>query len=92
VPEVADAGEDHGDAQAVGRRHHFGIAHAPAGLNEGGGAVLDGFLDAIGEGEKASEATTVPATGSTAFMAPSLTESTRLICPAPTPTVCPARA
>src|ERR1035437_10953827 len=37
------------------------------------------------KGKKASEATTVPATGSTAFVAPSLTESTRLIWPAPTP-------
>src|ERR1035441_6120636 len=52
VPEVADAGEDHGDAHTVRRRHHFRIAHTPAGLNEGGGAVLDRFLDTIGEGEK----------------------------------------
>src|ERR1039457_4607842 len=52
VPEVADAGEDHGDPQAVCRRHHFRIAHAPARLNEGGGAVLYRFLDAIGEGEE----------------------------------------
>ena len=38
-------------------------------------------------GKKASEATTVPARGRTAFSAAMRAESTRLICPAPTPTV-----
>ena len=44
------------------------------------------------KGKKASEATTVPARGSTAFCAAKRAESTRLICPAPTPTVCTAFA
>ena len=45
-----------------------------------------------GNGKNASDATTVPAKGSTAFIAPIRTESTRLIWPAPTPTVWPGRA
>src|ERR1019366_4958372 len=45
-----------------------------------------------GKGKKASEAATVPFRGNWAFMAPSLHASTRLICPAPTPTVWPSRA
>ena len=39
-----------------------------------------------------SEAITLPGSGNTAFIAPSFTESTRLICPAPTLMVWPARA
>gem|GEM_PF-6862414 len=38
------------------------------------------------KGKKASEAMTQPWMGFLAFMTPILAESTRLICPAPTPT------
>src|SRR5437660_8485215 len=44
-----------------------------------------------GNGKNASDAATVPLSGSCAFIAPILHESTRLICPAPTPTVWPSR-
>ena len=40
-------------------------------------------------GKNASDATTEPASGSTAFIAPNFTESTRLICPAPALMACP---
>ena len=42
--------------------------------------------------EAGSEAATVPWSGSWAFIAPIFAESTRLIWPAPTPTVWPSRA
>src|SRR5947207_3629003 len=45
-----------------------------------------------GNGKNASEAATVPFNGSTAFCAPRRHESTRLVCPAPTPMVWPSRA
>src|SRR6267142_5002237 len=45
-----------------------------------------------GNGKNASEATTHPASGDCAFMTAILTESTRLICPAPTPSVAPSFA
>src|SRR6266481_1943807 len=45
-----------------------------------------------GNGKKASEATTLPASGDCAFITASFTESTRLICPAPTPSVAPSFA
>src|SRR6266704_2822148 len=45
-----------------------------------------------GNGKKASEATTVPTSEDCAFMTAIFTESTRLICPAPTPSVAPSFA
>jgi len=92
MAEMAHPREHHGHAQPVGGRDYFRIVNRPAGLDERRGAVRDRFFDSIGKGKKASDATTVPASGSTAFMAPILTESTRLIWPAPTPTAWPARA
>ena len=92
VPEVAHAGEHHCQAQAVRRRDYVIVAYRAAGLNQCRDAVLDGLLHAVGEGEKCIGGDTVPASGSTAFIAPTFTESTRLIWPAPTPMVCPARA
>src|ERR1017187_3592749 len=52
MAEVADAGEDHGDAEAVGGGDDLIVAYGTAGLNEGGGAILDGFFDAIGKGKE----------------------------------------
>ena len=92
VAEVAYAGKDHRQAQPVGGFDDFRIALRAAGLDDGGGAGFGDFFDAIGKGKKASEAATVPFSGSWAFIAPILAESTRLICPAPTPTVWPSRA
>src|SRR5882672_7406843 len=45
-----------------------------------------------GNGKNASEATTLPASGDCAFITAIFTESTRLICPAPTPSVAPSFA
>ena len=92
VPEVPHAGEHHRHAQAVRRRDHLLIAHRAAGLDERCRAVLRRFLHAVREREERVRRDHRSASGSTAFIAPSFTESTRLIWPAPTPTVCPARA
>ena len=90
VPEVADAGEDHRQAEPVGGRDHLGVAHRAAGLDHRRDAVSCAASSTpSGNGKNASEPTTVPASGSTAFIAPTFTESTRLICPAPTPTHLP---
>src|SRR5919108_3435289 len=43
-------------------------------------------------GKKASDAITEPFEGNTDLVVARRTESTRLICPAPIPTVCPGRA
>src|SRR5262250_388314 len=45
-----------------------------------------------GNGKNASEATTLPSSEDCAFITAILTESTRLICPAPTPSVAPSFA
>src|SRR6267142_356122 len=45
-----------------------------------------------GNGKNASEATALPVSGDCAFITASFTESTRLICPAPTPSVAPSFA
>src|SRR2546429_596424 len=45
-----------------------------------------------GKGKNASEATTLPVSGVCAFITAIFTESTRLICPAPTPSVAPSLA
>src|SRR5580704_954534 len=46
---MAYSGEEHGQAQAVGGRDHFGIALRPARLNDGGGSGFGDFFDAIGK-------------------------------------------
>ena len=91
VPEVPHPGEHHRQPQPVRRRDHFIIAHRSARLNHRCNPVFRGFLQAIGKGKKASDASTVPFNGSIAFIAPTFTESTRLICPAPTLTAAPPR-
>src|SRR5580698_4964153 len=52
VEEVAHAGEDHGEVEAVGGGDDVVVAHGAAGLNHGGGAGFGGFFDAVGEWEK----------------------------------------
>jgi len=60
VLEVPDAGEHHGDPCIVGGLDDFVIADRTAGLDHCGGAGLDRHQQAVGEREKASEATTEP--------------------------------
>ncbi len=52
MTEMADAGEDHGNAAVVGGLDDFLIADGAAGLDGAGGAGLGGGDEAIGEWEK----------------------------------------
>src|SRR6185437_287485 len=49
VPEVPHAGEHHRDAALVRRGDHLVVAHAAAGLDHGGGAVVGDDVEAIAE-------------------------------------------
>src|SRR3954468_23370600 len=49
VPEVAHAGENHGDAMLVGRRDHLVVAHAAAWLDDCGGASFYNHIEAVAE-------------------------------------------
>src|SRR5580765_9027569 len=49
VPEMPEAGEDHGDAGLVGGGDYFGVAAGPAGLDRGGGAGGDRCFETVGE-------------------------------------------
>ena len=84
--------KDHRQPQPVRGFDDFGIVYGASGLNGWLWLHSGNFLYAIGKGKEGSDAATVPLSGSTAFIAPILQESTRLIWPAPTPTVCPSRA
>ena len=76
----------------VRRGDHFVVAHRSAGLDHRRDAVLGGFFHAVGEREKRVGGEHRALQRQQAFIAPTFTESTRLICPAPTLTVWPARA
>src|SRR5512139_42906 len=52
VPEVAHAGEDHGDAVPVGGGDHLLVAHAAARLDHGAGAGLRDHVQPVAEGEE----------------------------------------
>ena len=52
MPEVAVAGEDHGDITLVGGLDDFGVAHGSTGLDGGGGAGFGGGDEAVGEREE----------------------------------------
>ena len=52
MPEVADAGEDHGEIGLVRSLDHFVITHRTAGLDHGGGAGLRSLQQTIGEREE----------------------------------------
>ena len=52
MPEMPDAGEDHGDAARVGGGDDFVVAHRAARLDHGGGAGVGGGDQAVGEGEE----------------------------------------
>ena len=85
MPEMAHARKDHGEIEPVRRCDHFGVFDRSAGLYESRRAKLRGFFNTIGEREESvgRDHRTRRVAGC-AFMAPILTESTRLICPAPT--------
>ena len=52
MPEVADAGEDHGDAVLVGGRDHLVVAHRTARLDHRLRARLDGRQQTVGKGKE----------------------------------------
>ena len=52
MPEVADAGEDHGYAEAVGGGDYVLIFYRAAGLDDGGGSGLGYGFKAVGEGKE----------------------------------------
>src|SRR5258708_37856935 len=52
VQEMAHAGEDHGEAEAVGGGDDIIVAHGAAGLNYCGGAGFRGFFPAVREREE----------------------------------------
>ena len=68
------------------------VLYGSAGLNDGGCAGGGDGFETVGEWEEGVEAATVPWSGRTAFCAPNFAASTRLIWPAPMPTVWPSRA
>ena len=103
VPEVADAGEHHRDAGGVGGCDDLGVAARAAGLDRRGGAGPDRRFEPVGErvervrGDDRAALSPAPARPalaavSAAFWAAMRTLSTRLIWPAPMPTVAPPRA
>ena len=51
MSEVTVTGEDHGHVGGVGGSDDFFVADRAAGLDAGGGASIDGGLEAVGEGE-----------------------------------------
>ena len=49
---MPDAGEDHGDAEAVGGGDHFFVLDRAAGLDDGGCAGCGNGFKAVGEREE----------------------------------------
>ena len=103
MPEVAHAGEDHGKALVVGGGDHFLVAHRAARLDDGGGAGFGGRKQPVGEREEGVRGddraarqrlarSPLAVAASAAFSAAMRAESTRLIWPAPMPTVAPSLA
>jgi hypothetical protein len=95
MAEVPHAGEHHRHAVLVGGGDDLLVAHRAAGLDDRRDAVVAALSMPSRNGKKASEAITAPRTSRpacSALMAAMRAELTRLICPAPTPTVCRSRA
>ena len=100
---MPDAGEHHGKAAFVGGGDHVRVAHGAARLDDRGGAGIGRGEQTISEREERVGGDDRPASrlaascfaafaASCAFQTASRTLSTRLICPAPTPTVAPSFA
>jgi hypothetical protein len=92
MPEVAGAGKDHGHAVFVGGSDDFLVAHRAARLDDGLGAGGGQHVDAVAEREegiRGDDRTGQVRPACCALMLAILVESTRLIWPAPTPSVMP---
>ena len=102
MPEVPHAGEHHGDAVLVGGGDHLVVAHRAARLDHRRGAGLGRREQAVGEGEegvRGDDRALGQRLGQAgrlgrvlALRAAMREESTRLIWPAPMPTVAPSLA
>jgi hypothetical protein len=80
----------HVDAVFIGGGDHFIVVHRVARLNDRGDPRRSGTVQPVVEGKKAPEAITEPATfkpASAALIAAMRALETRLIWPAPAPTV-----
>jgi len=92
VAEVAVAGGDHRQAEAVCRFRGGGVLLAPSGVGDGGRPGGGGLLDGVREGEEAVGAAAPSGALRRATCVAATTLSTRLICPAPTATTAPSLA
>ena len=102
VPEVAHAGEHHGEAGSSAAAMTSSSRIEPPGWITAVAPASAAACESVGEGKKASEAATEPCVSglgepaalaaSAAFQAAMRAESTRLIWPAPMPTVAPSLA
>ena len=80
--------EDHGQPALVRGGNHLGVLDRAARLHDGRRAGLRDGIEPVPEGKNASDATTLPFSDpGAAFITATFTESTRLICPAPTASV-----
>ncbi len=97
MPEVANAGKDHREALLIGGGDHLRVAERPARLDHGGRAGFRRGEEPVGEGKErvgCDDRAFGQRLGgaSAALIAAMRAESTRLICPAPMPTVAPSFA
>ena len=93
MPEMPTTGKHHGDAALVGGGDHFVVAHAAAGLDHRDGAGVGDDVEAVAKREEGvgrdNRAGERQVRHCCALIAAMRAESTRLIWPAPTPSVCP---
>ena len=94
MPEVPHAGEQHRDAVLVAGGDAVGVAaREPPGWTIAVTPAAAAASTLSRNGKNASDASTLPFDAVAGLAAPrSATESTRLICPAPTPTIMRARS
>ena len=94
VPEMPHPGKNHRHSQLIRRRNHVRVAHRPTRLDHRVAPALP--LPPLHPETEKMRPTPPRYPSAHRFVAALITaiftESTRLICPAPTPTVCPSRA
>jgi hypothetical protein len=90
MPEMADAGEHHRDAALVGRGDHLVVANAAARLDDRRGTVVGDDVEPVAkrkERVRRDDGAASDSPAALALIAAIRVESTRLICPAPMPSV-----
>ena len=87
MAEVAHTRQNHRQPMFIRRFDDLCVANGPARLDDGSDSGLRSRIKTVPEREEGVRGHHAPFTGSCAFMAASFTLSTRLICPAPMPTV-----